>query len=82
MQGEHGRRWVRAGFVWMQDAFGWRTSTLWTGLGIVVVSVPIIVFTPNAPETYALLPNADRPCQATPAAPGARQGGALESPSR
>jgi OFA family oxalate/formate antiporter-like MFS transporter len=65
--------------VWIQDAFGWRTAALWTGLGILVVGLPIIVFMRNAPEPYALLPDGDRPARAATDAAAAQQGGASVS---
>ena len=65
--------------VWAQAAYGWRIAALGSGVGILLVAVPIMLLMRDAPEPYGLLRDGDRPGQ--PSATGAahaRGGGLID----
>ncbi|MSQ40709.1 MAG: MFS transporter [Dehalococcoidia bacterium] len=43
------------------EAFGWRTTTLWAGIGITAIAIPIGMAVRNSPEQYGLRPDGDPP---------------------
>ena len=47
--------------VWAQATYGWRMAALGTGVGILLVAVPIMLLMRDAPEPYGLLRDGDRP---------------------
>jgi len=59
----------------MVAALGWRTAALWSGLGILVVVVPLSFLIRRSPESMGLLPDGDQapvpPASQPPGPPGA-----------
>ena len=47
--------------VSLQTALGWRHSAMWTGLGIIAISVPCSLLLRQRPEAFGLLPDGDLP---------------------
>lgn len=47
--------------VWAQTAYGWRAAALWTGAGMLLLGLPIVLLMRDAPEPYGLLRDGDRP---------------------
>lgn len=47
--------------VWAQVELGWRSAALLTGLGVLLIGLPIVQLMRTAPEPYGLLPDGDSP---------------------
>lgn len=65
--------------VWAQAAYGWRSTAFGTGLGMLVLGIPIMLLVRNAPEPYGLLPDGDPPGHVDVSHPTHRRGGGLVS---
>jgi sugar phosphate permease len=47
--------------VWVQAAYGWREAALGTGVGMLLLGLPIVLLMRDAPEPYGLLPDGEKP---------------------
>ena len=63
--------------VWAQSAYGWRTAAFGTGVGILLLGLPIAVLMRDAPEPYGLLPDGEKPNEAGASGGGQARGGGL-----
>ena len=63
--------------VWAQSIYGWRMAALGSGIGILLLAVPIMLLMRDAPEPYGLLRDGDRPGRTEPTGPAQARGGGL-----
>lgn len=63
--------------VWAQATYGWRMAALGTGVGILLVGVPIMLLMRDAPEPYGLLRDGDQPGRPGPTGAAHARGGGL-----
>lgn len=47
--------------VWAQAAYGWREAAFGTGVGMLLLGLPIVLLMRDAPEPYGLLPDGEKP---------------------
>jgi MFS family permease len=63
--------------VWVQATHGWRVAALGSGLGILLVALPIALLMRDAPEPYGLLRDGDAPDRPAPSGAAHARGGGL-----
>jgi sugar phosphate permease len=46
--------------VWVQSIYGWRTAAFGTGVGMLLLGLPVVLLMRDAPEPYGLLPDGEK----------------------
>jgi MFS family permease len=63
--------------VWAQSTFGWRAAAFGTGIGMLLIGLPIMLLMRNSPEAHGLLPDGDRAGHLEATNPAHARGGGL-----